>query len=105
MYGPWQESFTTFLEYVGSCPSKNHSLERINNDMGYFPGNVKWATKKEQSRNRRNNIRITYKGETYCLSEWCERLGLNYKRTWRRINSGWDFERAITEPQARGTNG
>lgn len=49
----WRESFSAFLESVGRKPSPQHSLDRINNDAGYEPGNCRWATRSEQMKNRR----------------------------------------------------
>ena len=62
--------FSGFIEDVGLRPSKNHSLDRIDNNGNYEPQNVRWATRREQQRNKRNNRLITYNGETKCLSEW-----------------------------------
>lgn len=70
----WSESFSAFYEDVGPAPSEKHTLDRIDVDRGYEPGNVRWATRKEQARNRRNNFLVTYKGETLCLSDWCDRF-------------------------------
>lgn len=55
VYSPWIKSFVMFLEYVGEKP-KGMTLDRINNNKGYYPGNVKWSTRKEQARNRRRNL-------------------------------------------------
>lgn len=49
----WRKAFAAFFAYVGCKPSPEHSIERIDNDRGYEPGNVKWATRSEQSLNRR----------------------------------------------------
>lgn len=50
--------FTLFFEHVGPRPGPEYSLDRINNDYGYFPGNVRWATAKQQAANRRKNVSI-----------------------------------------------
>ena len=55
MCDAWIGSFETFLRDVGMRPSDAHSLDRIDNDRGYEPGNVRWATRAEQSRNTRRS--------------------------------------------------
>jgi len=81
----WKGSFENFFEDMGKKPTYLHSIDRIDNDKGYFPNNCKWATKKEQARNRRNSNSIIYKGKTKCLAEWCENLKLDYSLTYQRI--------------------
>jgi hypothetical protein len=73
------------------------SLERKDNNKGYSPGNCCWATKKRQSRNRRNNRVVTFAGKTQCLSAWAEDLGMAYKTLQHRIdNLGWSLEKTLT---------
>ncbi len=94
----WRNSFATFIEDMGARPSAKHSIERIDNDGNYEPGNVRWATPKEQARNRRNNRLLTHEGKIQCMASWAEVLGIDYRLLCRRLNLGWRTERALTEP-------
>jgi len=95
----WRDSFETFLGDMGERPSPKHSLDRKDNDKGYCKDNCRWATQKEQCRNKRNNHRVEYHGESLTLSEWTERLGFRKMTLRNRIVSGWDLDRAMTEPE------
>ncbi len=75
----WRMSYEAFLKDIGRAPSKTHSLDRINPDGNYCKENCKWATKMEQSRNKRNNINITHDGRTMILKDWASQYNLNYK--------------------------
>ena len=73
VYPLWVKNFSAFREYVESLPNyneDNRQLDRINNNGNYEPGNIRWATFKENASNKRNNVHITYKGETKILAEW-----------------------------------
>jgi hypothetical protein len=97
----WASSFEAFFSHVGLRPSTRHELDRIDNDLGYEPGNVRWATAKEQIRNRRVTVRLTAHGETKPLAEWLEDAGMLTRtieqRIRRRIASGWPHERALAD--------
>jgi hypothetical protein len=95
VYLAWRKSFESFLGDVGYRPSTKYTLERIFNDRGYEPGNVRWATAKEQARNRRNNRVIEVGGESHCLSEWAEITGINRARLEGRFKRGWTPEKII----------
>lgn len=71
----WRESFRAFYDAVGPRP-EGHSLDRIDNDGHYEPGNVRWSERSAQSRNRRACHRITHNGETLTIIEWSERFGI-----------------------------
>lgn len=94
----WLNDFITFFNYVGKRPTKFHSIERVNNNIGYMPGNVKWATKKEQGRNKRNNVFITYNGIRLCISEWADITSINWKTLWMRRRRGWCDKCVIEVP-------
>lgn len=95
----WRESFSAFLAAVGRRPSPKHTLERINNDGNYEPGNVKWATMLEQAQNRRNVMRITYKGKTKTLTGWARAKGLTASALEYRLKvRGCSIEEALETP-------
>lgn len=92
-------SFEDFAADVGEPPAAHYSLDRINNERGYEPGNVRWATARQQSRNRRGLIAVEYDGRTMCLTEACEAVGLGLHTVYTRMfRHGWSAERALTTP-------
>jgi hypothetical protein len=92
-------TFENFLADMGECPSAKHSIDRIENDWGYFHGNCRWATNDEQQRNKSDNHRVTYKGVTCCLTEMAERHGINPIVFQARITQrGWSVEEAVETP-------
>ena len=99
MYEPWRNNFPAFLEHIGRAPSVQHSLERDDNDKGYEPGNVRWATKKEQARNRKTTLFVEYKGERRKLIELSEEFNIDYRCLHLRLyRYKWSIETALTEP-------
>jgi hypothetical protein len=90
-------SFEEFLEEVGRKPSPKHSLDRKNNNGHYERGNVRWATPKEQSRNKHNTPNITIKGVTKHLKDWTANI-THYNRALSRTHKGWCVECAIYLP-------
>jgi hypothetical protein len=94
--------FERFFAHVGPRPSKRHTLDRINNLGNYEPGNVRWATWREQQQNRADNRLVTWKGETLPIIEWSRRLGLAPMTLHNRVRRlGWSIEQAFTEPVRR----
>ena len=94
----WLNDFEAFLEHVSCLPhygEPGYSLDRIDNNGDYEPGNVRWADAVTQANNRTNNVRITYKGETHSMAEWARKLGMSYPKLQWRIYSGWPIEKAL----------
>lgn len=85
---------------MGECPP-GYFVERIDNNSGYEPSNCKWATMKEQCRNRRSNVHITHNGKTMLMIEWAEEIGIPYRSLANRLYLGWSTDRALTEPLRR----
>ena len=94
----WRASFEAFRDHIGPRPSSSHSVERIENNKGYEPGNVKWPLPREQSRNTSRNHLMTLNGETMCLTDWASRIGLGVGTLWARTKAGWTDERALLTP-------
>lgn len=91
------DDFLNFFKDMGDCP-ENATLERIDLNGNYCPENCRWASKKEQARNRRSNRIIEWNGEKKCLAQWAEDLHLPYKTLFRRITGGWTTKAAFTTP-------
>lgn len=93
------EKYAAFLSHVGRRPSKNHSIDRFPNRSGnYEPGNVRWATRREQSENRKTSVFMEYKGEIKCVVGMARKYGIPYGTLLSRVNKGWSSERAISTP-------
>lgn len=97
MCDDWKNSFTKFYKWaISNGYNDNLTIDRIDNNKGYEPNNCRWATSKQQVRNRCNTKHVTYKGETKPLAEWCEILNLNYNTTWTRLHKyHWSVEKAF----------
>lgn len=93
----WLNSFENFFSDMGTCPPK-HTIERRDNSKGYDSDNCCWSTKKEQCRNTRHNRYLTFLGETRCVSEWAEILGISQKTLTARLNRGWSDEKTVATP-------
>jgi hypothetical protein len=91
----WENSFPAFLEDMGKKPSPEHSIDRIDNTVGYEPGNCRWATTLEQSLNRKTNCRITFNGKSLTYSEWAKETGINRRTISSRARKGWPPERIL----------
>lgn len=95
----WVNSFEQFIKDMGRRPSALYSVERNDVNGNYEPNNCRWATKTEQSRNQRNNVMVTYNGETKCMGEWAEIVGISWQALHHRIFiAKWPLDEAFTRP-------
>lgn len=100
----WRNDYTKFEEwalangYNEKATRKESTLDRIDVNGNYEPSNCRFATMKTQSRNRRSNVFATIDGETHCLAEWAEIVGINYSTLLQRIYAGWSIENALKKP-------
>jgi hypothetical protein len=91
----WKK-FENFLEDMGTRPTPQHTLDRIDNDGNYEPGNCRWATKSEQAINRKGAINIIYKETNLNLKEWSVKLKISYSCLYARIKKRkWSIEKAF----------
>lgn len=95
---PRWKNFATFLADMGPMPNGRYTIDRIENARGYAPDNCRWATDKQQQRNKRNNKHLFYAGRSQPIAAWAEELNLPRKMLEKRIRVGWDIERALKTP-------
>lgn len=94
---PRWRSFASFLADMGHRPP-GKELDRIDNDGNYEPGNVRWATRKENLRNRRSTRLVEFRGQLRTLAECSELSGVSRWLMYDRLRRGWSAERAVSEP-------
>lgn len=96
-YSERWKTFELFLEDMGIRP-EGGTLERLENDSGYFPWNCRWATRKAQAYNRRSNVRLEIDGETKTAKEWATQSGITYNTVMYRLRHGWEPKAAVFCP-------
>ncbi len=102
MYPLWRESFAEFFKFLGYRPSEEHSVDRWpDNNGNYEPGNVRWATDKEQHRNTRANVMLEFNGYSMTAGDWADHLGIPRSRVYNRISRRWTGDRIISVEDGR----
>lgn len=100
VYAGWLV-FENFLADMGEKPP-GMSIDRVDNSLGYSPGNCKWATKIEQARNTRANKFVTYKERRMTQAEFALLTGHNQSTVSYRIRAGWTAEQIAITPAHTG---
>ncbi len=102
MYGPWIDDAQAFIDYMGPRP-EGYSIDRIDSNGHYEPGNVRWASVITQAENKTSTTMVSYNGECRSLTAWCRELGIVSDRTARdRVSKGWNpVDAMTTKPQPR----
>jgi hypothetical protein len=91
--------FENFIQDMGPRPTNKHSLDRIDTDKGYEPGNCRWADQMQQAQTRTNVRKIHAFGETMTAAMWGRRTGITAMTIRNRIDAGWTPEDAVTKPK------
>ena len=93
----WADSFEVFYRDVGDPPSSKHTLDRINNNKGYEKGNVRWATRKEQSNNTSANVWVEHDGKRMTWSQWADYLDVPYDLLMARVRKREPVEEILKQ--------
>jgi len=94
----WLASFGDFVADMGDKPTKSHSIDRRENDLGYTPENCRWATQTEQAENKRSSIKIAHDGKIKTLNQLSVEFGISYLALSRRLQAGWKLNDALSMP-------
>ena len=98
-----KNGFTTFCKDMGERPD-GCTLDRIDNDKGYYPENCRWATPKQQANNTCKTKKLTIGSETKTLSEWCDVYGIKKPTVESRLRAGWTCSEAVMLPTYKGAH-
>jgi len=96
----WVNSFEQFLKDVGEKPTKQSTLDRIDNNGNYSPENVRWADRVTQRRNSRATREVTIGNQTKLITDWCDIFAISIASVHRRLNKGESVVSALTRSKA-----
>jgi len=106
----WKSSFKSFHDDMGSRPSPEHQIDRIDGECHYSCGhceecmendwesNCRWATRAEQNRNRRDNVWLEFRGDRLCMKDMAEKYGMTKGTLYDRLENEWSLREALLTP-------
>lgn len=97
----WRNDYAAFLRDMGRAPTKKHSLDRIDVNGPYAPGNCRWATDSEQQNNRRSNRYLSYAGRVVTLAQLAAETGVKASTLISRLDRGWSVDEAVSQDDHR----
>lgn len=95
----WRSSYRQFVSDIGPRPTPSMTIDRINNDGDYEPGNVRWATRLEQARNSTSVRWLTHDGRKQTIADWTRERGFGKGTISDRLLAGWSVAEAIDTPK------
>ncbi len=105
MCNRWRHDFSAFLADMGPRPEPRLTIERINSNGDYEPGNCRWASATDQNRNTSRNNFTTHEGETHTVAEWAQIVGMHYVTLYHRLHIlNWPVDKALTTPVGPARN-
>lgn len=94
----WEDFEHFFAWAISNGYKEGLTIDRIDNNRGYEPGNCRWTTQLHQNNNTRRTRKVTYKGKTQSLADWARELNLNYYTLRSRRRLGWDIKAILETP-------
>lgn len=101
MFDEWNKSYEAFRNYVSHLENygvEGYTIDRIDVNGDYVPGNIRWADSETQANNKRVNHLLELNGEILNAKQWSKRLGIKYSTLMNRIKMGWSDEDVLTRP-------